>query len=68
MGTPPVVIHVTAEYCQACGVGSKTTPYLWAELPNGETRVYCGHHGTAFLARPDSFGATIIDRRDEIEP
>ena len=61
----PVVIELDTEYCHACGPGSKTKSYLFAKLANGESRAYCSHHGTAFLARPDSLGATIIDRRTD---
>ncbi|MBW9093120.1 hypothetical protein JNB62_05445 [Microbacterium jejuense] len=65
---PATVVEVVDDICHACGPGSKTRAYLYAKLPNGETRAYCGHHGTEKLPSLKEQRATIIDLRDRIEP
>lgn len=78
MGTPPVdfvdrdrptvVVTVPDEYCDSCGVGSKTKAFVFAELPSGKTVALCGHHGTEALPRLEQLRAKVIDQRYLIEP
>ncbi len=53
------VVTVDDDRCDACG----SRVFVFAELPDGGSLGYCGHHGSRFLPRLTEIGATVIDLR-----
>lgn len=59
------VVEVATDTCDACDHDAHVEAFVYAEHPAWASGLaFCGHHGTEYLPRLISDGATIVDRRD----
>ena len=58
------VIEVADDLCDAKNCGAKS--YVFAQMPNGHSVSYCGHHGTEYWAGLNRTATVVIDLRHTI--